>query len=65
MRFAFRTWFGCEDKEIEVFAEKIKNAQLSKEFTKDTFDLVMAAVNSHGSYRPGKKAKVSEKQANA
>ena len=43
----------------------MKNAQLSTDFTKDTFDLVMAAVNSHGSYRPGKKAKVFEKKAGA
>ena len=48
------------DKETTSFIEKMKSAEKSKEFSKELFDLVMAAVNTNGWYAQEKKARAGE-----
>jgi hypothetical protein len=58
---ALKVWFGVQEEGVKLFVEKMKTADVSNTFSKSVFDLVMAAVNSHGSYTEGKRVKVEQK----
>ncbi len=55
---AFKVWFGIDEEDVKCFVAKMKVAAVNTDFSKEVFDLVMAAVTTHGSYTEGKKAKV-------
>ena len=51
---AFKVWFGADDADMCQFFDKLKKSGVADTFSKDVIDLVMAAVNSHGTYTAGK-----------
>ena len=54
---AFKMWFGTDEGDMRSFMDKLKTAEVAADFAKEVFDLVMAAINTHGTYREGKKTK--------
>ena len=57
MLTTFGVWFGVGEDLMRTYSDKLKEADVSSGCTKEVFDLVMAAVNTHGEYRAGKKQK--------
>ena len=56
---AFKMWLGLPEGGINGFVEKMKGTEISEVFIRDTFDLIMAVVNSHAAYIESKKVENS------
>ena len=46
---SFKVWFGVDEAAVKCFVDKMQSAEVSKTFSREVFELVMAAVNTHGS----------------